>query len=133
MAMWQLKRNDTKQVIELPEDLYWIDEFDWSRIAQLAPVYMLSGAMSIQQGIKKAGRPITLTGDWVWLKRSDLLTLQSWTDVAELTMTLTHYDERTFEVIWRLHDKGITASPVEYTTPEPSDADYIATIRLMTI
>lgn len=131
--MWQLKRNDTKQVIELPEDLYWIDEFDWSRIAQLAPVYMLSGAMSIQQGIKKAGRPITLTGDWVWLKRSDLLTLQSWTDVAELTMTLTHYDERTFEVIWRLHDKGITASPVEYTTPEPSDADYIATIRLMTI
>lgn len=133
MAMWQLKRNDTKQVIELPEDLYWIDEFDWSRIAQSAPVYMLSGAMSIQQGIKKAGRPITLTGDWVWLKRSDLLTLQSWTDVAELTMTLTHYDERTFKVIWRLHDKGITASPVEYTTPEPSDADYIATIRLMTI
>lgn len=133
MAMWQLKRNDTKQVIELPEDLYWIDEFDWSRIAQSAPVYMLSGAMSIQQGIKKAGRPITLTGDWVWLKRSDLLTLQSWTDVAELTMTLTHYDERTFKVIWRLHDKGITASPVEYTTPESSDADYIATIRLMTI
>ena len=133
MAMWQLKRNDTKQVIELPEDLYWIDEFDWSRIVQSAPAYMLSGAMSIQQGIKKAGRPITLTGDWVWLKRSDLLTLQSWTDVAELTMTLTHYDERTFEVIWRLHDKGITASPVEYTTPELSDADYIATIRLMTI
>ena len=133
MAMWQLKRNDTKQVIELPEDLYWIDEFDWSRIAQSAPVYMLSGAMSIQQGIKKAGSPITLTGYWVSLKRSDLLTLQSWTDVAELTMTLTHYDERTFEVIWRLHDKGITASPVEYTTPEPSDADYIATIRLMTI
>lgn len=133
MAMWQLKRNDTKQVIELPEDLYWADEFGWSCIAQSPPVYMLSGAMSIQQGIKKAGRPITLTGDWVWLKRSGLLTLQSWTDVAELTMTLTHYDERTFEVIWRLHDKGITASPVEYTTPEPSDADYIATIRLMTI
>lgn len=133
MVMWQLKRNDTKQVIELPEDLYWTDEFDWSRIAQSAPVYMLSGAMSIQQGVKKAGRPITLTGDWVWLKRSDLLTLQSWTDVAELTMTLTHYDGRTFEVIWRLHDKGISTSPVEYTTPEPSDADYTATIRLMTI
>ncbi len=130
---WQLKRNDNSEVIDLPEDLLWEDEFSWSRIAQSPPVYMLSGAVDIQQGIKKAGRPITLTGEWAWITRGELEVLHSWSEVPELTMTLTHYDGRTFNVMWRLHEVATNATPVQYTTPETADDNYTVTLRLMTV
>lgn len=130
---WQLTRNDTSASLRLPEDLHWKDEFNWSSTAQSAPVYLLSGAVDIQQGTKSAGRPITLTGDWVWLKRSELATLRAWTDVPELTLTLTHPDGRTFTVMWRLHDAAIQAMPVHYQTPEADDEPYTATLSFMTI
>ncbi|WP_230660420.1 hypothetical protein [Psychrobacter sp. I-STPA10] len=131
--VWQLKRNDTKESIELPDDMHWNDEFSWSKIAQSNPEWTLTGSMVVQQGTKKAGRPITLTGDWIWHRREDLLLLRSWCDVAKLTMTLTHYDGREFQVIWRLHDTGIDAQPVYYQTPETEDEPYLATFKLMTI
>lgn len=130
---WQLKRNDNAAVMDLPDDLLWEDEFAWSQIAQSAPVYMLSGAIDIQQGIKLAGRPITLTGDWAWITRGELETLHGWSEVAELTMTLMHYDGRTFNVAWRLHETATNAAPVQYMTPESADDKYIVTLRLMTV
>lgn len=130
---WKLTRTDTNASIDFPEDMYWKDEFSWSKVAQSAPVYTLTGAMIVQQGTKKAGRPITLTGDWVWHKRSDLETLRAWSDITELTMTLKHYDGRTFSVMFRLHDKALEAQPVYYETPETADQPYTASIRLMTV
>ncbi len=130
---WKLTRNDTNASIELPQDLQWLDEFEWNKIAQSAPVFTLTGSMVIQQGTKKAGRPITLTGDWVWLKRGDLATLRDWTDVPKLKMTLTHYDGREFSVMWRLHDTAIDAEAVHYQTPETDNEPYTATLRLMTV
>ncbi|MBS9779666.1 MAG: hypothetical protein KGV51_03480 [Moraxellaceae bacterium] len=130
---WKLINNQTKQSIDLPQDMRWEDEFSWNKVAQSAPVYTLTGAMIIQQGTKKAGRPITLTGDWVWHKRADLETLRDWTDSPNLTMTLIHYDGREFSVIWRLHDNAIQAEPVYYQTPEQDNEPYIATLQFMII
>lgn len=129
-----LKRLDNQQSLTLPQDMRWRDEFDWAAVAQTAPVYTLSGSMVIQQGIKKAGRPITLSGDWVWLDLAVIRTLRDWCDVPELKMQLQHYDGRTFQVAFRLHDKGLqNVSPVRYATPETNDDRYTAEIALMTV
>lgn len=133
MTNWQLKRNDTNETIELPQDLLWSDEFDWSRLAQSAPKYTVGGAVVIQQGVKLAGRPITLTGEWVWLKRGDYQQLQDWSAVPALQMTLTRYDGRVFSVIFSNHDKAIDCQPVVYRTPEKADDPYTGSIYLMTV
>lgn len=129
-----LTRHDTQAAITLPQDMRWKDEFDWSATAQTAPVYTLSGAVVIQQGQKQAGRPITLAGEWAWLDLGLIRTLRDWSDVPELTMTLTHYDGRTFNVLFRLHDKALNnVSPVAYRTPERADDRYTAEICLITV
>ena len=131
---WQLKRKDTGETLALPADLQWQDEMDWSAVAQAAPQRTLSGALVIQQGTKLNGRPVTLAGDWAWHRRSDLLRLREWGDVPELVMTLAHPDGRSFDVIFRLHEKQFAkAEAVAFCTPETDDTPYLATINLMTV
>ncbi|MCS4534238.1 hypothetical protein [Neisseria montereyensis] len=131
---WQLKRKDTGNIVQLPQDMRWLDEFDWSRVAQAAPQRTLSGGLVIQQGVKLNGRPVTLGGDWVWINRSDLLALRDWSDTPELEMELTHYDGRKFDVTFRLHDAALARiEPVQYATPEIGSDKYTVTINLMTI
>lgn len=128
-----LKRHDTQESIELPQDLRWIDEHDWSAVAQTSPERTLSGAQIIQQGIKKEGRPITLSADYVWLPLSIVQKLRDWTDIPELKMTYTHYDGRVFQVIFALHEKALKAEPVNFSTPELGSEHYVATIKLLTV
>lgn len=130
---WTLKRKDTGVAVHLPQDMRWEDEFEWHKVAQAAPQRTLSGGLVIQQGIKANGRPITLSGDWVWLDLSILRTLRDWTDVPELEMTLTHYDGREFNVIWRTHNAALNnVEPVHYSTPETDSERYTAQLCLMT-
>lgn len=107
---WILKRSDaplssdsgaSTTTLHLHPQYIWSDEYDWTPIAQSSPTYALSGAMHIQQGVKKAGRPITLEGTHVWLTRAIIKTLQQWASMPELTMTLSHPDGRTFNVMFR--------------------------------
>ena len=131
---WQLKRKDTGETLALPADLQWQDEMDWNAVAQAAPQRTLSGALVIQQGTKLNGRPVTLAGDWAWHRRSDLLRLREWGDMPELVMTLAHPDGRSFEVIFRLHEKQFAkAEAVAFCAPETDDTPYLATINLMTV
>lgn len=130
---WKLTRNDNAATVELPEDMRWTDEYDWSAVAQTTPVYSLSGAVLIQQGVKLAGRPITLSGDWVWVNKATVDTLREWSDVPELKMTLTHYDGRKFNVCFRTHEKAISVEPVQYSTPEIAEDRYTLTLNLMTV
>lgn len=130
---WTLTRNDNNASLTLPLDMRWQDEFDWQALAQTEPVYSLGGAVIIQQGTKLAGRPITLGGEWIWLDRATLLTLQTWADAPELEMTLEHPDGRSFNVCFArpaLSD----SSPVAYRSTEKSDDEYEAPqIHLITI
>lgn len=85
--MIQLSNGTT--TITLPPDLQWEDEFDWSAVEQEKD-YSLTGALIIQQGTKKKGRPITLiSGGGAWAKRSIVLTIQTFYNTAEQTLTLT--------------------------------------------
>ena len=131
---WQLKRKDTGETLALPADLQWQDEMDWNAVAQAAPQRTLSGALVIQQGTKLNGRPVTLAGDWAWHRRADLLRLREWGDVPERVMTLAHPDGRSFDVIFRLHEKQFAkAEAVAFCAPETDDTPYLATINLMTV
>lgn len=95
---WILTTNTDK--IDLHAQFVWADEFEWQALAQSDPVYTLTGAMDIQQGTKKAGRPITLNGDDTRTTRADLAKLQAWADVPELEMTLRHPKGKTYQVIF---------------------------------
>lgn len=131
---WTLERKDGGGALTLPQDMRWEDEFSWSKVAQAAPQRTLSGGLVIQQGVKLNGRPITLSGEWVWLNRSLLETLREWSNTPALEMRLTHYDGREFNVVFRLHDALFgKIDPVHYSTPESASEKYTATINLMTI
>lgn len=95
---WTLTTSTDK--IELHAQFVWADEFEWQALAQSEPTYTLTGAMDIQQGTKKAGRPITLKGDDTRTTRADLAKLQAWADVPELEMTLRHPKGKTYQVIF---------------------------------
>lgn len=129
----RLERNDTQEVITLPQDLRWTDELTWNAIAQAEPERTLSGGLIIQQGKKTAGRPITLQAENVWLPLRDIHILRDWTDVPELTMTYTHHDGRVFHVMFRLHETALTPEPVYFTTPENDSDHYTVAIKLMTV
>lgn len=134
MSNWKLKRNDNGAELEFAQDMHWVDEFAWSAISQTQPVYSLAGAVLVQQGMKQAGRPITLDGEWVWYGRALVETLRDWTDVPNLKMNLTHYDGRQFTVGFRYHDTALNkVEPVRYATPEAGSDRYTLAIQLMTM
>ncbi len=57
--------------IELPDDLLWVNEFDWNPVEQNIE-RSLSGALLVQEQGKLQGRPIVLSGgeDAGWVPRS---------------------------------------------------------------
>ncbi|PID65573.1 MAG: hypothetical protein CR977_00795 [Gammaproteobacteria bacterium] len=131
-----LFRADINETIELPEDMQWTDEFEWSDLAQATPQYTRGGALVIQQSTKLAGRPVTLGGEWVWVNRGDYKKLQEWTAIPQLQMTLTLHNAnpaRTFTVTFRTHEGAIDCRPVVFTAPELDDAPYTGEIRLIII
>ena len=131
---WQLKRGDTSETLILHPQYIWADEYDWTPIAQSVPTYSLSGAMHIQQAIKKAGRSITLDGTHVWLTRATIKTLQQWASVPELTMTLSHPDGRELNVMFRrpFVDNVKPTKPIRPNDELASDW-FKANIHLMTV
>lgn len=118
--------------IVLPDDLQWIDEYDWSPIDQETD-YSIGGALMVQEGTKQAGRKITLSsGDWAWVSRSTVEALRAIL-IAGREMVLDLGDGRTFDVMWRHGDNPIKATPVMFQAPvDPTDQYYLE-IRLMEI
>lgn len=108
--------------LTLPDDLIWIDEFDWSPIQQ-TQTYSITGALIIESGTKKAGREITLSGDNSsgLISRADLKRLEAKLTVTS-PMVLTLNDSRTFNVIFNHAKKPIEAKPwIDYSTPDDAD------------
>lgn len=79
---------DGTTTIELPADLQWSDEFDWSDVEQ-SKEYSLTGALVVQQGVKATGRPITLQSNGAsWVTRSTVEALQAFYNAPDQTFTL---------------------------------------------
>lgn len=107
--------------IVLHPQFFWIDEFDWQALVLSEPIYTITGAMIIETGIKSAGRPITLNGDNVWLKKSllDRLFLLAQTPIP---LSLGVPDGRVFDVLLKKIDK---ATPITaYQKADETGDDY---------
>ena len=66
-------------VLELPYDLQWADEYDWHPVQQ-ATEYSITGALIVDVGLRKAGRPITLEGSdsFAWMTRAVCDQVRAW-------------------------------------------------------
>ena len=119
--------------IDLPGDLEWVDEFEWSAVVA-EQEYTLAGALVVDESERQAGRPITLQGDYVWITRATVLALRA-LDVSEAQFTLTLEDGRTFTVGWNRAsgDSPLVAKPVHYQAPVAVDDWYTIVLRLMEI
>lgn len=125
--------------VTLPNDLLWKDEFEWSPVATNKST-SLSGALIIEQGVRQAGRPISLEPppDMAWVKRSVADTLRAWCalpGMAENTPRLftlqLQYptDTRSFTVMM----ESISATPVKEFPSHSLDDAFIVSLKLLQV
>lgn len=110
-----LQDTETDEQLTLSDELLWTDEYAWVP-PQATKVYSLSGALLIQTGTRKAGRPISLeyTNESMgWMPRSTVITLTEWASLPDrvFKLTFTRGLSRFFYVRFD-HDKVIDAKPV---------------------
>ena len=88
-------------IITLPDDLLWINEFEWNPVEQTTE-RSLTGALLIQEGQFNYGRPIVLSGNGEagWVSRLTVKNLFALSKAANKIMTLTLPDSRQFSVIF---------------------------------
>ena len=121
--------------ITLPDDLLWINEFEWNPVEQTTE-RSLTGALLVQEGQVTYGRPIVLSGgsEAGWVSRLAVKNLFALSKAANKTMTLTLPDSRQFTVIFdRSNGAPVEAQQVlPFAYPEDSD-QYLLTLRLLTV
>lgn len=130
----KLVRKSTSEAVTLSDGFLWSDEFDWNPIEQKQD-RAVDGALIIQEGIKKSGRPITLTADksMAWLKRHVVSKLKDWSVLQEKFELQFNYfhDKRKFNVLFNHQDKAIEASPVLEHPSISDDDEYNVTLRFL--
>jgi len=122
--------NDGVSTVNLPGDLLWEDEYQWSP-PRHGFDYSLNGAALVQVSTRQAGRPITLSGadDRGWIGKTALDQIYAFSIVPGLEMTLTLADARTFTVMFRhQEDNVVQAEPVMF-----GRNFYHVTLRLMQV
>ncbi len=121
--------------IILPDDLLWINEFDWNPVEQ-SQERSLTGALLVQEQVKLQGRPIELTGGQQagWVARKTVLELQDLTAAPDKVMTLTLPDMRQINVIFdRSSASPVSASPVLEEAYPADNSYYYLSLRLITV
>lgn len=118
----------------LDDQFEWIDEFDWSAVAQESE-RSLGGQLLVQGGHKIHGRPITLASNGgVWTELQIIRALEVLRDQFGRVMPLQLPDGREFSVIFN-HEAGapLQCTPIERQVNPAATALYEITIRLLTV
>lgn len=119
----------------LPEDLRWVDEFDWPKVEQ-ARSYTFSGALVLESRVRQAGRPITLAGESnsAWIPRSDVQILQAQEALPSQVFTLVIRGEAARTVMFnRVDGAPIRAEQIlDYSDPVADDP-YQITLRFIEV
>lgn len=146
----------TPQVLTLPPDLLWTDEYGWKRVEQ-SKEYTSTGALHIESWARQAGRPMTLQGTQqrAWCARGDLATLRTWADQPGLVLSVNHRGTA-YTVAFDHEQQAIEAEPlsellqggqsrytvrnaagqvlvdadIDYFDPQPTDP-FAVTLRLL--
>lgn len=120
-------------VLALPDELQWVDEFDHNVVAAEVARSM-DGALIVDEAVRLAGRSITLEGtrQYGWMPRGDLLTLQAWKALPGQAFVLL-YRGVSYNVVMD-HNRGALAAQQITDYPDPDDTDYYAvTLRFLTV
>ena len=121
--------------ITLPDDLLWINEFEWNPVEQTNE-RSLTGALLEQEGLLVHGRSIVLSGNGKagWVSRLTVKSLFALSKAVNKTMTLALPDNRQFSVIFdRSNEAPIEAQQfMPFAYPDDSD-QYLLTLRLLTV
>ena len=135
--MAKLTNIQTNTVIELPYDLYPIDDLNWSPVAATG-VYTLSGAYDVQQAVKLAGKPMTLqSNDGLGLITRDTVNkLHEQAAIPETTFTLEYMADGVTKIVNVMFDH--TSNPIEAEPfkgfNSPNLNDYFAvTLKFKTV
>ena len=126
----------TLDAITLPEDLVWVNEYNWSPVVQDAKK-SVTGALIIQEAKQLTGRSIVLSGaeNAAWIDRATLDALQVKSDTVDLAMVLTH-NSTAYNVMFDRSsnsDTGITVKEVYPVANPTSDHVYQITLKLIEI
>lgn len=123
MKLTNLSDNKT---IEIPNDLYSVDELNWSAVVSNHQ-RTLDGTLLIEQSVRKHGKPYVLTArdDMAWVTRHTVNTLQAWANLTDTKFELSYRQDgvdKTMTVMFDHTDDPIKASPVkEHNSPELDD------------
>lgn len=122
----------TLDTVILPDELIWIDEFNWNPIRAEQKI-TLSGKRNLFESIleNESGRPITLSSSDSWIDRQDLITLFNLTKIKDKIMTLILNDNSEYQVRFRHIDSPV----IEYeallnTAWADNDTIYVLTLKL---
>lgn len=127
-------------VIELPEDLEWVDELTSWAVAQ-SEEYSLTGALIIQRSKRLAGRPITLQsgGNFGWATRETIEALKALDELAESTpmtleMSIYPTGTQTFSVQFRRGESpAIESAQRKHRLPPTPDEYCSLVLRLIEV
>lgn len=118
-------------VIALPDDLLWTDEFGFSTVVAESS-FGMDGALIVDEAVRLAGRPMTLEAgeQHGWMTRSTLLALEAWRLFPGQAFTLNF--RGTNYAVRMDHERGaINARPlIDYANPAAGDF-YIVTLRFV--
>ncbi|MTI11888.1 hypothetical protein [Sansalvadorimonas verongulae] len=120
--------------LTLPDNFIWVNEFDWSPVAQTTE-RSLTGALVVSESQKSYGRSIVLgDGENSWLTRAQVEALFILSEQPAHIMPLTLPDGRSFTVIFdRSEGHPIEAQQI-LPISSPADTDlYGVTLRFLTV
>lgn len=126
-------RNHTLGAIEIPEDVWWSDEFGWSAVEQ-SHEYGVTGSLVIDLGEKQSGRSITLKSNTAggWVPRGTVLALYAQRAQVGESFPLLLADGREYLV---MHDttREFEAAPVRPAADMTADSPYRITLPLIEV
>lgn len=128
--------------VALPDDLEWVDEYDWSPVAQQVEI-SLAGALLVEESAQLTGRPITLRSGqeggnyWALATRATVEALRALVDTPRTQSTplaLELPDGRTTTVLFRGSGaERFSARPWKHIVPQQATDLYLIELRLLAV
>lgn len=116
--------------LELPENLFIKDEFEFKPVAQSID-RTVSGGSVIESMALTFGGPIVLTG--AWAKRLVVVQLYAMQAAVGIKRILTMSDGSTKTVLFDIEKGGLEASPIYPEVTPTADSEYELTLNLIEV
>jgi hypothetical protein len=114
--------------LDLPENLYWQNEFEHKNLAQSVERTVSGGAV-VEHAPLRHGQKIKLTG--AWATRAEIVVLKT-LESANSVMSFVS-NNGTYSVVFDIESGGVEANLLSPEVAPASDTLYELTINLLTV